>query len=319
MRVPTLACAALVQFSCAKAVPPASVNTSSVARQVASSRSTPDVYPDPYIKVVAGLDFTCALRASGLVECFGKNDHGQSSPPPGRFSTISTAGDRSGVCGVLTSGALQCWGDWSPQPLPPGEMTDVCFEDHDGCAIHKSDRHVECWGNRSADPPSNFVASSLSCNAPGRCALSDTGQLECWTTGQATPTQRREAFSAVSVGVQYACGILYSDRSLMCWGNNGAEPKPKPTRGTRYTALSGGTFLFCAVTNTYRLECFAAPALDAAYTLNKQDILPPPELSHAPVRDVSCGWNHSCAILTTGEIACWGNRAFGMAPRRRNP
>jgi hypothetical protein len=42
------------------------------------------------------------------LECWGYDDHGQSTPPSGSFESVSAGG--SHACGVNSSGSLECWG-----------------------------------------------------------------------------------------------------------------------------------------------------------------------------------------------------------------
>jgi hypothetical protein len=52
------------------------------------------------------------------VECWGRDNYGQASPPSGTFATVS-AGE-SYTCGVTTSGSVECWGkDNYGQASPP--------------------------------------------------------------------------------------------------------------------------------------------------------------------------------------------------------
>lgn len=50
------------------------------------------------------MDFVCAIKVDQTVDCFGSI----SSAVPGLFSQISAADHHA--CGVLTNGALYCWG-----------------------------------------------------------------------------------------------------------------------------------------------------------------------------------------------------------------
>ena len=92
---------------------------------------------------ITGYDHTCALMYTGTVQCWGSDTHGQSSPPSGAFTQISSlqaadramvwfnVGDvmildslvhRSGIfsqvspllhtCGIRNNGTAQCWGDF---------------------------------------------------------------------------------------------------------------------------------------------------------------------------------------------------------------
>ena len=54
-----------------------------------------------------GRRYSCGLRVSGVIECWGSNwygDHGQTEAPPGRFSAVSSGEDHS--CALRESGEL---------------------------------------------------------------------------------------------------------------------------------------------------------------------------------------------------------------------
>ena len=59
--------------------------------------------PTPAAETIsASWGFTCRLEADGLAVCWGRNDDGQSSPPPGeRFVAISAGNfSRHVACGL---------------------------------------------------------------------------------------------------------------------------------------------------------------------------------------------------------------------------
>ena len=65
------------------------------------------------MQVQAGNAFSCGLRPSGLVECWGNDRKGQATPPDDvQFLQIATSNVVDHACG-LTLGArdLKCWGD----------------------------------------------------------------------------------------------------------------------------------------------------------------------------------------------------------------
>ena len=68
----------------------------------------------PYVtaKISAGNSFTCGIRKNGAVECWGKNDMGQSNPPFSLFRQLSASAGGDHACGILLDdGAVRCWGN----------------------------------------------------------------------------------------------------------------------------------------------------------------------------------------------------------------
>lgn len=54
-------------------------------------------------------DHMCAIELAGTTRCWGADQHGQATPPPGvRFQQL--AGGREHTCGLDTEGFIHCWG-----------------------------------------------------------------------------------------------------------------------------------------------------------------------------------------------------------------
>jgi hypothetical protein len=122
--------------------------------------------------VSAGTLHTCAIRTNDTVACWGKNNHGQSSPPLGTFRAISAGGFHT--CGIRTNDTLACWGDNS---------------------------------NGQSSPPSGTF-KAISAGYAHTCAIRTDGTVACWgynLFGQASPPSG--TFKAISAGVEHTCGI----------------------------------------------------------------------------------------------------------------
>ena len=61
---------------------------------------------------------TCGVTSSGNVECWGRNDYGQTNLPSGTFESVSAGPYHN--CGVKTDGNVECWGrnDYGQTILP---------------------------------------------------------------------------------------------------------------------------------------------------------------------------------------------------------
>ncbi len=123
------------------------------------------------LAVDTGHDHTCAIRTDSTIVCWGPNDFGETSAPPGTYKALS-AGDFHG-CALRTDGTVVCWGN------PTGVGTT---------------------------PVGTFVA--LSAGGQHNCAMKADATVVCWgadNAGQATPPLG--TFSAVSAGALFSCAV----------------------------------------------------------------------------------------------------------------
>ena len=94
--------------------------------------------------------YACALRTNATVACWGDNEHGQTDPPAGAFTAITTAGSHS--CGLRSNATIACWGDneHGQTNAPAGTDIAVVAGHSHSCAL-RSDHTVTCWGAAATD------------------------------------------------------------------------------------------------------------------------------------------------------------------------
>ena len=125
-------------------------------------------------RVAAGTDHTCAIRTDGRLVCWGKDDKGQASPPPGIFTEVGAGYAHS--CALRDDGTLACWGDNSKgQATPPkGTFRQVSAAWNHACAV-STDGCLQCWGDNSKgqaiSPGGNYTQVSA-----GRLHIPDMNQ-----------------------------------------------------------------------------------------------------------------------------------------------
>ena len=105
---------------------------------------------------------TCAVKSDGTVACWGRDDRGEASPPPGGtpYAQVSAGGvwEIGHTCGLRTEGTVDCWGDNSRGQSDPPDGDDfarVAASGVHACGLH-SDGRIECWGQSvwsGEDPP----------------------------------------------------------------------------------------------------------------------------------------------------------------------
>jgi alpha-tubulin suppressor-like RCC1 family protein len=229
-------------------------------------------------------------------------------------STGVAVGD-SHSCSLLAGGEVRCWGygpelgdgtDFDryvgtrPKGLPP--VTALSSGYRHTCAV-AIDGGTWCWGANDADqlatPSSTLQASNVPVFVSGlepvrqiaagsafTCALTIAGAVKCW--GQqsrpdanfdpAVPTLQpglEPNCVSLAVGDQHACAVM-SDGGVRCWGSQDAAE------------LGNGVFS-------------GVPSFNVAVIG-----------LHGPALQLALGVADSCALLTSGEVQCWGRNADGQ-------
>ena len=232
-------------------------------------------------------DYTCALRVSGEIECWGANSDGQIDAPAGRFAAVSAGYEYT--CGLHESGEIECWGNTGDDGSS-GAYTAVsvgssvtfllggpAYQPVHTCGL-REDGAIECWGSNDwrykPTPAGRFTA--VSAGHEHTCGLRDSGEIACWGAndyGQVDAPDGR--FAAVSAGHEHTCGLRDSGE-IACWGSDLVRRWNGET-GTLEEVYGGQT---------------DAPA--GRFTA------------------VSAGGGHTCALREDGAIACWGYGSAGQ-------
>ena len=162
------------------------------------------------------------------------------------------------------------------------------------------------------------------------CALLGSGGVKCWGLGRgSTPTDVMGLPSgavAIAAGGHHTCA-LFDTGGIMCWGGNtyGAlgdgtwtdSDIPVNVLGLTagVSAVAAGMNHTCVLLGTGGLKCWGYNANgqlgDGTYT----DRSRPVEVMglHSGVTAVSLGDSHTCALLGTGEVKCWGSDHYAQA------
>jgi regulator of chromosome condensation (RCC1) repeat-containing protein len=219
---------------------------------------------------------TCAVLASGHIDCWGYNGAGQlgddstnDTDVPVEVQGLSDAtavrAAYAHACALLSSGRIDCWGGNEWGELGDGSTTG-------------SETPVEV--------KSLTTATSVAVGWEHTCASLASGNVECWGRNFAgelgngssessdTPVEVASVSNAIRVeaGAYHTCALL-SSRDLDCWGANG------------YGQLGNATYY-----NAY-MPAEAQGVGDAA--------------------QVTAGGDVTCAVLLGGTINCWGENHYG--------
>ena len=286
---------------------------------------------DKFDAVAAGEAHTCGLRGDGIVVCWGANDDGQSSPPEDRFRSISAGGRHT--CGINRDGAIRCWGRSDDGRAAAPMRTDFAHISAGGqhtCALTTA-REVLCWGSDGAgqSSPPNQIQGATDAIASGpsySCASSNTlpPLIQCW--GALPPgidglqaaipplpagcndSGCQPGDSFLSAADEFGC-FMQSSRTRFgaiflrgaCSGSLQEAPIDFPEIAPfppNMSSLSAGAAHTCVIKNAQAL-CWGSDSVGQSTP------------RFGSYLAVAAGGNHTCGVLTTGEVQCWGGNASG--------
>jgi len=275
-------------------------------------------------EVSVGGEHTCSLQYGGKVKCWGKNVDGQlgDGSNKNKNSPVDVVGLSSGVvavsagnshtCALLENGGVKCWGKNMSAQVGNGTYED-------------KNTPVDITGLSSG-------VNSISAGNLYTCVLLDKGKAECWRNWGAEISIDIEidAVSAISVGGFHSCVIL-NNGGARCWGSNnygqlgygsGIYESYTPVdvegldKGVK--EISAGYYHTCALLDKGEIKCWGlnnygqlGNELDTK-SFNPIDV----EGLTAGVIEISAGgeglYSHTCALLNTGGVKCWGSNYYGQ-------
>lgn len=295
--------------------------------QLGDGTSDTHVTPHPVVGVDSAIDLavgalhTCALLQSGEVRCWGnpsalggqtwrvpttvnvsltadetRADAGtpgsevDGGTPPMQTPDADECDDNRRACGELAS-CINLPGTYRCECLPgysgDGHTCvdlDECANNNGGCG---SDVCRNAEGSFACVGPSSNAVMQLAAGRSHVCALAADGRVFCWgdnhegQLGDGTTTSRAApalvsglgGVRAIAAGWDHTCALLHTG-TVRCWGSN----------------------------YSWNLGNGSPPTYETRPTLVRW------------MRDVvqlAAGKDHSCALLGSGRIRCWGNNSAG--------
>jgi alpha-tubulin suppressor-like RCC1 family protein len=292
---------------------------------------------------------TACARRGGRIDCWGDDGSfklgrgtdaapGGFVPVPAPVANMSTAIGGIGigterVCARVAGDALSCWGTAyddarelvaTPMASPKPVKQVVGGRAHH-CVLLDSEE-VACagyfawfkplWNDAGYKKGPGTVAlqivaglsgiAQISAQQTHVCALKRTGAVLCWgrnrrgELGRGTtedlstipaPVALPVAAKAIGSGANHSCAVL-ADDSVWCWGRNELKTDDTADAGLVFSGQCGAP---------------ASGPLDA--------IVPTPRrIAGLPAGAVSAvvgGYAHSCALMESGAVYCWGTNLHG--------
>ena len=249
-------------------------------------------------QIAAGTAHTCALLESGAVRCWGEGANGRLgygdtndvlSPAGIAAVTIGaqveqlTAGSEH-TCALTVDGEVYCWGNGALGRLGYGNTTTIGDNEDP----------------ESAGPIAlGDVATQISAGGDHTCAVLEGGVVRCWGSGSngrlgygntsavgdnETPEEAgpvdldNEVAVQLSLGAAHTCALMEGG-AVRCWGL--------------------GTFGRLGLGNSDAIGNDEAPGS-----------VEPIDLGF-PATFISTSFEHTCAVLSSNQVRCWGRGGEG--------
>ncbi|MFN3198639.1 MAG: thrombospondin type 3 repeat-containing protein [Bradymonadia bacterium] len=264
----------------------------------------------------------CVILDDDTVKCWGYNGYGNlgQGNTSARGDSATEMGDNLAVtdlgtgrtaqqlaagedhaCALLDDNSIKCWGRNNYGQLGQGNTTQ------------RGDGANEMGDNLAAvDLGVGRTATAIDARGGQTCAILDTGDMKCWgyngygqlgqgdTNARGNTLPERFGFiDDVDVGTgrtlqqvetsgQHICALL-DDGQVKCWGYNAQGQLGLNTTGNRGDSVS-------------------ELGDNLAYAILGND----PQGSPWTATDIGAGYRHSCALLSNGEVKCWGHNNYGQ-------
>lgn len=276
----------------------------------------------PIISIATGYEHTCAVLADHQVRCWGRNYSGVlgigNSIKIPLHPTATLDGpvkDLKGLCALTITGSVYCWGynhasrlESVPnnikyyagkiQSLGDDNVALATGVDH-GCAAPKAGG-VKCWGS----------------NRYGQ--LGDNGFFN--STAAISVQGISEPVTALAAGPYYTCALTQVGQ-VKCWGRNNFQLFQANGPEVIYEAvlventppdiksIVAGELHVCVLTQQEAVHCWGSNdsgQLGLGDNQRHQGIVSVPTLEQ-DVKLIAAGLYHTCALLNTGAVKCWGS------------
>lgn len=235
-------------------------------------------------------------------------------------SPIEIGGGGNYACALSSANVLRCWGDNANGRLGDGTVVD-------------RPAPVDVLGGLG--PVTQVVGGSGT-----TCALLTNGSVRCWgnnangAVGDGTFTQRTsptpvnlpDGVLALGIGPSsnHFCAVM-ADRTARCWGTNGSgelgdlsttnRNAPVVVSGLANVAgfAVGGDFT-CALLMTGEVRCWGGNGTGQLGDGSGTTQPSPKQVVGltSGVKAIATGSDSACAILSTGEVRCWGDNGHGQ-------
>ena len=232
---------------------------------------------------------------------------------------LSVAAGESHSCALISNGAVQCWGK-----NVYGQLGDGTLEDRDDPVLVEGLEDAQAiaagWGHT--------------------CAVTSAGAVFCWgyndngelgdgtTEHSSVPVEVSGVSGAgmvIAAGDDHTC-VATEAGMVQCWGFNETGQLGDGSTDNQNSAvwvanmngvqsLAAGWGHTCALTEAGSVYCWGSNEFGQLGVHTQEDDMPTPIMVDSLsewVTALTAKGGHTCALITTGEVKCWGVNTYGQ-------
>ena len=257
-------------------------------------------------QITVGASHSCALLQTGEVACWGDDSSGQLGDGhdgkgyqrafpmvvPGVAGATAIRAGLDTTC-AIAGGAVLCWGDGRYGQLGDGSSGD---------GYHRSTPLAVDGLTGVQD---------LSVNGQNACAVLGDGSVRCWGLNGAAQWL---GFSSSDCG-PYQVTDADGNPSLVTYP---CQPSPAPVAGAAgiATVVAGGEHNCAILTKGLGISCWGSDNFgqlgDGYYGVDAHQAVPTVVSGLGGVKALALGASHTCAVVSSGAVKCWGDNSFGQ-------
>ena len=298
------------------------------------------------MSISLGNAHSCALASNGKLYCWGNNMNGQigdntitqRNEPVAVVNTaesdafygktvLAVYGGRGETCAIASDGNLYCWGLNSA---------------NSGADTGKVGNNTNVNSNVPDAVYTNAMVNkqAVSLKSQGSANLVRTSDSSVWQSYKAVSKfdYSDRVWRQVSTSLKHACAVS-NDGKAYCWGDNafgqlgdnssidrsfptsvytGTSASPGALYGKTIVSIQTSEKFTCALTSDYNVYCWGdntngSLGNGTAVSYSAVPVaVSKSAYANKPIKQLSVGRSHSCAITSLGQVYCWGNNNTGQ-------
>jgi alpha-tubulin suppressor-like RCC1 family protein len=263
--------------------------------------------PSGVTSISVGASHACAV-VDGAAYCWGIHSKGQlgdgKEADNGYRSPVRVVGFSSGVTDIASGyfhncavvlGKVKCWGLNSGGQLGDGKGGDTSNNNGGGSAMKGGgDASSQNYSTTPVEVAGLSDVTRVTASFVGTCALTRKGEVWCWgrtVFGKVEPVPVLVSGASGFVDVALGLTLVAKDADGQLFTAGNGNTSAMALAGYVPTAWESGGFV---------------RARSAEDDLIYKEHLPSADAVSKPAVQIAAGVYHTCAVLQSGEVKCWG-------------